>query len=775
MIKKRTKGLAIAVVALVAMGLGFSSPAHASATAGSIAGTLTDNGAPVEGASVQVSTYEYVDDGYSGYATTDAAGHYQLTDVPAGSYRMSFQAPGHPMQYAIGKATYEEASPITVVADAETTVDDSLLPTGTINGRFTDAAGNGVSAYVSAVGGSNSNYYWTSDGSYSLAVLAGTYRVQFQTSVATQYAYGARYYGDGTEFTVAAGQTVTVNDTQLATGSIAGHVANADGTPAAGIDISAQGDNYGYSSTDGDGNYRIDGLAPGSYRLQFRLPSGATEWAHGKFRFSQAEIFEVSADAVTTVDETLPPTGSVAGRFLDPSGSGAAYLSVDLSSGEQNLSGSTDADGNFRIDGVFGGTYIVAFANWETNLHQFAYGKVDGSTADKITVTPGQTTTVNDTQLPSGTVRIVAKDALTGATIPAFFVGLGNHYGDTSSGELILSDNVLVGTYQLSAGADGYKYLDNAATVTVTAGQQTEVTVTLTPKAKITTTLVDAKTGAPVAGMCVIAEKLQGFDFPDGCGDNRSDSAGKVTVSIDNPGLYQLFVLPPRNSVYGAQWVGWTGGKGDQALARIISTSAGKTTTVPSIKMDKTGTITGKVLTSAGQPVVNGFVGVVGPDLGAGSDRRYSEVAADGTYSVDWLGPYQWPLFFGGDHQAMQWSGGVGNRLLAQRIKVKAGSTVTYNTTLRQGAQVTVNLPGLGPDSSGRVVVRNAVTGDPMAVGDAYDGATSVDLLVIGPQYVKIQCYCGNGTVWYGGTDLKTATPVFIPAAGTRVINFPVG
>jgi hypothetical protein len=74
--------------------------------------------------------------------------------------------------------------------------------------------------------------------------------------------------------------------------------------------------------------------------------------------------------------------------------------------------------------------------------------------------------------------------------------------------------------------------------------------------------------------------------------------------------------------------------------------------------------------------------------------------------------------------------------------------------------------------SSGRFVVRNAGTGDPMAVGDLDSLLGSLHLLVIGAQTVKIECFCGNGAEWHGGTDFATAAPVSIPASGTKQVIF---
>jgi hypothetical protein len=85
-----------------------------------------------------------------------------------------------------------------------------------------------------------------------------------------------------------------------------------------------------------------------------------------------------------------------------------------------------------------------------------------------------------------------------------------------------------------------------------------------------------------------------------------------------------------------------------------------------------------------------------------------------GRYVLDGLGPYAWPVEFGGrgDH-AWQWSGGVASRRQATLIKVRAGGTATADEKLTKSPVVrgTVSRPDGAPDPF-TVVVVNADTGD---------------------------------------------------------------
>ncbi|MFK3980064.1 collagen binding domain-containing protein [Micromonospora sp. NPDC050397] len=769
MSRSHLRGLGTVVVAALVATLSVGAPAQAAVATGTIAGTITGNGAPASDVTVYVSS---ADGSFNDATTTNASGQYELTGVPVAesAYRLTVEPRGGPRQYIPGKIDEEAATLFSVAADGRTVADDSLLPTGTITGRFTDPAGNGVSAWVSArpFDGNGVEVGLNTDvnGAYTLNAWPGTYRVEFFFGNGRQWAYGAATEDRATPIQVAVGQTATVNDVRIGTGTITGKLTRADGSPAAGFRVGAESnENFGYATTDDSGAYQLTDLVPGGYRVYFEQSSGVRQWAPQSHGRDDARVYDVTAGSSTTIDERFLPTGSIAGRFTDQAGHGMGDVQVQLSGTDDFVTAYTSADGDYRIDGIFPGSYQVSFYHWQTNLSQYAYGKLTQEAADPITVTADQTTTVNDSRLPTGTVRVTAKDSVTGAPISRFSASIGNTSGEATSGSAILSD-VPIGTHTVSAYAAGYRYEDRAATVTVVAGEQSEVQLTLSRLATITTKVTDRATGAPVAGMCVFARPVKTFSLPDGCGD-LTDSTGAISLRVSDPGTYNLFVLPKGNSPYGAQWVGLDGGTGDQGAARRVTVEAGASKSVPTIKLDPRGVVTGKVTGTDGLPARDGSVGIVGPDVGAGVDTRYSPVAADGTYRIDWLGPYQWPLQFEAADHAIQWSGGVGNRLNAQLVPVGVGTPTVFDYQLKQGATMTITVPG----ASGwdRAVIRNSVTRDPIAVVDSQTFAAGVQIPVIGSQKVKIE-FSGR---WYGGTDFASATLVTVPRSGNVQIVYP--
>ncbi|MBB5871151.1 hypothetical protein F4553_004530 [Allocatelliglobosispora scoriae] len=643
-------------------------PAHAAAP-GSITGVLTRNGVPVGMAWVTAQG----DDGY-GTDYTKGDGSFRITDLAAGAYQLSFNAPDHFEQWSHGKTSAATADPITVKAGANTVVNEALLPGATITGKLVDADGNGVQTGISLVTGTDEwdgvASAYTYDGSFSLTVLPGTYKLRFDDGVQEQWAHNARTFATATPIVVGSiGETITVDETRL-------------------------------------------------------------------------------------------PTGRLAGRFTE-GGAGVAGVDVQLDSASSDyLATTTDANGYYAFEHVFGGAYKVSFAKWDDEdptqrFQQWAYGKVSLQTAESVTVVPGSTTTVNDSRLPTGSVKITAKDARTGAVINDFWAYGGVRSGDTTNGAVIL-ENVAIGSYQMVIGGAGYKILENVP-LTVTEGVQTILTVQLVPYSKIKTKVVDAKTGAPVQGVCVFDTQPGFARTPDGCGDPErySNAAGEVTVNLESPGSYQLFALPRQAPGYGAQWVGVNGGTGDQQSARLTTVADGATVTVPPIKLDKAGVITGKVTSQTGQRIRFGAVGLFPEYFNVGGNIADAELDSNGNYRIDFLGPYQWPLMFRGADHATQWSGTTGNRLVASKIKVTSGKTTTYNYQLRTGRAVVFTVTDR--NAGGFVVLHDAVSGDYVSAGWADNGSPTMTMHVLSGEPIKVAWLGGAGWEWFGGTNFASA------------------
>jgi protocatechuate 3,4-dioxygenase beta subunit len=139
-------------------------------------------------------------------------------------------------------------------------------------------------------------------------------------------------------------------------GAVEGRVTDADGRPVAGAWVRpAEAETFdlsrffGSSGTDGDGWYRVEGLAPGPRSL-------AAEDEQGRRTVGEVEV----RSGVTRLDLRFRRGVEVAGRAIDAEGAPAAGVWVDLiadSAVAKDHSVSTGADGTFVFDDVEDGTY----------------------------------------------------------------------------------------------------------------------------------------------------------------------------------------------------------------------------------------------------------------------------------------------------------------------------------------------------------------------------------------------------------------------------------
>jgi hypothetical protein len=572
---------------------------------------------------------------------------------------------------------------------------------------------------------------------------------------------------------------------EATTGTISGHVTRPDGSPAAGEWIFAEDVSFehpgGSAVTDESGFYSIPDLDPGSY--QIRIPRGSLQqYAHGKVQGQPADLFTVAAGAVTTVDERLLALGTLQLTVTEYDGTPArGEASVHLNG--QWFAGATLSESGEASIEVFAGEYMVsvtpAFVGDPTNLNyarnQWLYGKASEEQADVVVVAPETTTAVTEQLLTPGSVTVTARDSIDGSAIADFCVSAPGRWECSDGSESVRLANISTGAQTLGVYPQSDRYFSTDTTVTVLAGENVDVVVTLERAGRITTTVVDATTGQPVADTCIATAKAGG-PLPDGAG-YCSDAEGRVTVGALRKGAYNVFVKPYPGSGYGAQWVGSNGGTGNQAQARVVSVDPVADAVVPPIKLDRAGTIAGVVTSAATRrPVTSGYVslsawGRVGPGFS-------SEIDGSGHYTLDWLGPYEWPLVFTTDDHARQWSGGVADRRDAKKIRVQAGKTTTYNEALKVGTVWT----GRFTDAAGNPVeisfdAYNAATGDQMGGGDTLDGAYRT--LILGPQTIKVKWSPSGSPVpyerWYDdAVDFEHAAPVDVPRKGTLTLNMVV-
>jgi hypothetical protein len=248
---------------------------------------------------------------------------------------------------------------------------------------------------------------------------------------------------------------------------------------------------------------------------------------------------------------------------------------------------------------------------------------------------------------------------------------------------------------------------------------------------------------------------------------------GRLVIPLHGaPGTYQLYLYSSDGS-YGAQWVAAFGGTGDQFFAKKVTVPASTNVTLPDIRMDRPGSITGVARDAAGAPLGNVCALPYAPDADGLWRESPSCTDAQGRYTITGLGPYQWPVLFMGD--TWLWSGNKSNRLAATKVQVRAGQTAAMDAVIPPGATITGTVfDSAGVTQNASVRAYNVVTGDFAAPSSGSFFGQPYHLVRIAPQPVRIEYWVNssNGTLttcWYNGTTDPARARVVPVAAGATI------
>ncbi|MEV4754078.1 carboxypeptidase regulatory-like domain-containing protein [Micromonospora sp. NPDC049559] len=643
----------------------------------------------------------------------------------------------------------------------------ALPDTGSISGRVktNDGSAAGIVVIASPVSGSlpsGGSASTDEDGNYHIDGLpAGPYRVVFEHPIGQrQYHPQKAIPGDASQIWVVDGATSTVDEQLLDAGVITGQIRNRAGEPVPKLLVVIQSERTSVITvrTDADGRYRVP-VFPGRYSVSF-LPvpnANQRQYVPEKIDRASAEIFEVGAGDQVVADDTVLPTGSVSGRLTDARDAPLVNVTVDLVTADgQSFSGPghTDSDGKFVIPAVLVGAYKVRYRSYLPNT-QYYPGKLTLDDAELVQVRADEQATITDSMLPTGSVRIYAKDSSTGAPITRFYT---DTWHSASTGVLTAA-MLPLGTRRTFSvhSEDGSYFPGETPEIEVQAGKTIEVTVWLRPAARITTTVLDRVTGEPVRGVCIRPMPIGGGSFAAGTG-GCADGNGQATIGELEAGSYNLFADTTARRTYGRQWVGAAGGTGDQRAAATMVAKAGVTSTAPVVLLDAAGAIAGRVTDrSTGTPLANARIGLLSGY--PGPDPLGTVANLDGRYEITGLGPYDWPVQFGADRFASQWSGGTASRSVAIPIKVSAGGLAFHDAALVEGVTVSGSIENQDgvPIQSGSVTARDPVTGDIVGTGQLQDGRYSFTVLPGQSIYLSYRVRYGQRD--YEGDYARQAPP----------------
>ncbi len=402
------------------------------AVGSTLSGTVSGAGSPNVPLSFAGIELQGIQFSYFGVTSTDSSGHYTITGIPAGTYTLRFSPPfnhgNYLQQWWNDQPTQETANTVTVGSAQTLTGYDAVLGVGaSISGKVT-GADTGLAlpnANVVALQGTNQVGFANvgSDGSYTISGLApGSYTLQFSPAYNTNYL--GQYWNDAptasaaTSVTVASGDTDTGYNAVLAVGAtVSGEVTTVDAPSVglAGAQVIAvdSSDNYVTGATaDGNGDYSIVGLAPGTYRIQFVPPYGdshASQFWKNSATFTKATPVTVSGTSATTgIDATLTAGATISGTVVDTATPAVpipyAIVEVLTPNGTYVLSNEADANGNYTLTNVPAGTFVVEFDGTDGGAYTSSWWKNASklSSATKIKVTLGGAVTgIDGTMAPA--------------------------------------------------------------------------------------------------------------------------------------------------------------------------------------------------------------------------------------------------------------------------------------------------------------------------------------------------------------------------------------
>ncbi|HEU0316844.1 MAG TPA: carboxypeptidase regulatory-like domain-containing protein, partial [Solirubrobacteraceae bacterium] len=516
---------------------------------GAIAGTVTDvAGRPLDG--VLVTVYDGSGE-FVANATTAVDGTYRIGGLPAGSYRVDFDARANDPR----RNYVPQSDQVTVTAGATTTADAHLAAGAEISGVVSDATGRPLGGLeVDLYDSSRTRIESTStagDGSYTFAGLpAGTYYVGFDATsfcgsdcsnvrpaflagsgLLPQFYMGQATLATATPIVLGAGEDRTGVDAVLQTGGqIAGTVTGPAGTPVASLEVElydAMDNIVSVTFTAQDGSYRFPGLASGTYHVGVVDPSGrfAPSFYNGKATLASADPVDVVAGQATSPIDlmlTAGPSGGISGTVTDSTGAprGGVDVSVLDASGTPVGFASTAADGAYVVNGLPAGLYNVGFAlasGGSQNLApQYYDGTPTGASAPPsppavrvaAAVVPNVDAHLQPAGEITGTVTDVAGHQLAGILVTVYRPD-GSPVAETTTdsagvyGVTGLADGSYVVGFDSGPGGANYLkrfFLQGTATGSPTLAGATVLTLTGTPPTPLHGIDIELPAGGQIAG-----------------------------------------------------------------------------------------------------------------------------------------------------------------------------------------------------------------------------------------------------------------------------------
>jgi hypothetical protein len=439
-----------------------------------VAGVVVQDGAPVAGVQLWLRSRAQL---AFAQAVSQADGSFVFTKVPPGELELEAER-------------YELRGPrtLSVGQGKEERVRVEVAPLATLRGRVLRGGVPVVLADVDAISASQT-VHADSDaaGGFELRGLTpGTFAIKVRGTDGVRGELGG--------IVVARGQTREV-DVEVDLGAmVSGRVVDEGGGVAgAFVRLSREGEEIAYTTADGDGQFNLVGLAPGSYTAEVRERAGAPQ----TLRTSMKTVRAPAAGVSLVVERSRL---AIAGRVVDADGNPAADARViakpRAGEGEPRFSAwddvpttSTAADGTFRLAGLLAHRYAL-----RARTAAGEEATVEAAAGDDVTIVLGAAARIEGTLIGFATPPQVWVSRL--GEYPVFAHVAGDRFALAGLGP---------GTYRVVAVGGGTA----AEVVRLLAGGAAKLTLRNRGSARLSGRLLDLRTGRPVEGIgCVRGPSL---------------------------------------------------------------------------------------------------------------------------------------------------------------------------------------------------------------------------------------------------------------------------
>jgi len=429
---------------------------------------------------------------------TEPDGKYTINSLNTGAYIVGFvPSPPYAPQFYSDELSLAEASLVTTKAGTTTpNVNASLSEGGTVSGTVRDAK-TGALLKEALVCPEALGFGRLDEVECVSTDEAGNYEVKGQPSggvvlfasgplgdYASQAYENAYDFLEADPLQVPAGGEIHADFQLVRGGTISGQVTSAlTKTPLQDVDVCAdepeRSGPFACETTTASGAYTLEGLAPGSYVLEFRPDDESgyvTQYYNAKTAPGEAERIVVGGGAEIHANASLSLGGSISGLVTAAGGqtpiAGVVVCAWFTTEEEIARCEETEANGHYLITGLAGGRYKVEFEDFfgELNiLPQFFSGRASYGEADTVTVTSNLTTqNVNATLGQGGEITGTLSDAETELPIWGYiacaYEGDGEEAGcgETDDEGAYTISSLATGSYRVRFRPAGFPFAGSA-------------------------------------------------------------------------------------------------------------------------------------------------------------------------------------------------------------------------------------------------------------------------------------------------------------------------